>query len=208
MGWIRELRTNPDFCNAIKVGRALNALLFAMDVSRGPFDRLPSGTRNGHRAVLVLAGYVYETLILLKSLDEYTTESFFTKADVLLKDRRRWKVAEKLRNRSGFHLDHDDEVTTKTLETLKEGNYDLYSAQDLMAGMTLGEYYFNLADDIDVQYFNSEFKDSSHRTQNQTSEHVIKSLGQLAKEVAFAALELHQGLLAKVGLVAETEASQ
>ncbi len=207
-GWLRDLKDDKAFATAVRLGRALNSLTFSLDLLERDYGKSPREKRNGHRAVLIAAGYTYETLLLLAKLEkDFETHSAFSKSQGLLKNRARWEVAEKFRNRSAFHLDSADEITSKTLSDLPDRNYDLYSAKDFSEGMTLLEYYFNLADDIDVAHFRSVFSEAEHRTKDATTIAMINSLGDLMRDVAYAALELHRGLLVDCGLMTAPQKS-
>lgn len=196
-----ELRNDADFSAIIRLGRALNALAFAMDLIHQSFESNPRGERNKFRSALTLAGYTFESLQLLRSLEKtYKGEPFFSKAQDLLDNKSRWKAAEKLRNRSGFHLDHDDEITTEMLSVLPEKDHDFLSAQDLPKGMTVAEYHFNLADEIDSEYFAKEFRTEKHKTVRQTHTEIVTSLGNLTRDTSFAVLEIHRELLKKLDL--------
>lgn len=201
---LKEISKSSDFANLVRVGRAFNALTYTLDLLNIAVEHrgaILCPDRFGHRTTLIAAGYAYESLKLLNSLEKvYSSDSFFDKANQLLMNKSRWEVVEKLRDMSGFHLDHKDELTTKTIQAMEKKNVDVISYPGLDVGSgPLKTVYFNLADEIDALYFRSIFKKPSLNTPEKVDEYVELEVSAILKEVIYALRDVLLGLSIKLG---------
>lgn len=156
------LKNDPDFLLMVKIGRMLNAVTFALTIftSFRPFTN-KVGCRQTRRGLFVLAGYIHESISIIKNVEErhVTMESFIPLRDIAYNHeyRKARDYARTIRNVTAFHLDESTtfENTKRSLEDLELGAYVL------MGGDTLnpGSFYFELADYLDFALIGRTFQD-------------------------------------------------
>ena len=191
------LKNDPDFLTMIKIGRAMNAVAYAMsDVVL--FDGHPSiaGTRQYRRACFVLGGYLHQAIKLVLAVKgRYLTEPGFEPLRLVVLDAEHKKARDyvrKIRNFTAFHLDEYDETTRQTLSRLKLTTYPLMSGDD----QTAGSFYFELSDYIDLAFLVDTFADG--RSWEETATDIIGSLRELAYHFLTACHEFLNALGNKI----------
>ncbi len=193
----REIKHNPDFLALIKVGRAVNAVISGIQfISDYMNDDSPVGRRQYYRAFFTTCGFLYEGLNLANSIRlNYIKEPFFSKLNVLISDeyKQHRKVLKEIRQIS-FHLDSEDKSTKLALSNLKLKRYDLASGKsDLMM-----EFYFDMADTIDLNYLIDKFKDG--RSEPDVHEEIVKMFTDVMKNFGSAGHEFLTGLAGKINI--------
>ncbi len=167
-----ELKELPDFATAIRVGRVLNALTFAMQlVIREKEQKTAKGRRNARRAFLIFASYVKESLEVFYSMrSTYSSYEYYDEVQEILypRDRRHEDILKLIRDSTGFHLDSSQKLTTDGLKSLGVlTHYDFLSGD----GTTTGDFYLDMADLVDINYFIDQFKQ-----EGQTDEDAFRDL--------------------------------
>lgn len=198
-----EVRTNPDFITAVRVGRLLNSVLFVQSLVLFDYDFKKSADRRRWTKVFQLnIGYIHEALEVLGSVEsKYATKDFYERARNLINpatpvDKRRKKLLRIIRDTSTFHLDKDARMTSSELAAMPAEDYYLFSTDD----GTIGHLHFDLADEVDLSHIIETFRDSPDEGKKEIMLRIGRMLGELGTEVISAADNFLSGLLAGLGL--------
>jgi hypothetical protein len=162
----------------IKIGRMLNAVVFALTIFAS-FREMKSkvGLRQRRRGLFVLAGYVHESISIIKNVEErhVTMESFVPLRDIAYnqKYRKARDYARTIRNVTAFHLDESTkfENTKVSLEDLELGAYVLMGG-DTPNPATL---YFELADYLDFALIGKTFRMAGEKRKPRTISRTLSS---------------------------------
>lgn len=184
------LKDDPDFLTMVKFGRAINALSFASTVVASSMqDSSNVGRRQYRRGLFVLAGYLHQTIILIRGVgvgDRHITMDAFVPLRTIAHDPKYKKVrgyAKTIRNITAFHLDEFDEhENTKTslskldptMHVLMGGDNDL-----------IGSFYFEFADYLDFALVGTTFQ--GERTPQETVDDITSSIVDTSWELLQAA---------------------
>jgi len=178
------LKNDPDFLLMIKIGRMLNAVTFALTIFAS-FEKLASkvGFRQTRRGLFVLAGYVHESISIIKNVEErhVTMESFVPLRDIAYNHeyRKARDYARTIRNVTAFHLDESTtfENTKRSLEDLELGAHGLMGGDNLNPGT----FYFELADYLDFALIGRTFQDG--REPQETANDIQKTILEVGNEL-------------------------
>jgi hypothetical protein len=158
--YFRFLKDEPDFQTMVKIGRAVNALGYAMQTVHDSMgDTSNIGRRQYHRGIFVLAGYLHQSIKIVHGIKErYLLMAAFQPLRAILYDGKYKKTRDysrKIRNFTAFHLDEygDEDRTAKMLSLLKPSSYRLMGGDD----PTFGTFYFDFADFLDFGFIVEEF---------------------------------------------------
>jgi len=195
------LRDDPDFLLLIKIGRAINAISFATCNWISFVECKTHVQRRQHRrGLFVLAGYLHETIMLIRSVGDrhITMEAFVPLRDIAYseeykKARSYFKI---IRNYTAFHLDSADfhEVTRESLAQLDATMYVLMGGDD----DTAGTFYFEFSDYLDFAYVGKSFQ--GDRTAEETANDIQKTIIDTALATLNAAFAFQVSLAKKMEL--------
>jgi hypothetical protein len=176
------LKNDPDFLTMMKIGRAINAVSFALtEVVNYENDKSVVGRRQYQRSYLVLAGYLHQAVTVLLSIKgRYLLEPSFEELRHLVLDfeyKEARDYIRKIRNFAAFHLDEFDELTRKTLSTLRPTTYKLLSVDE----DAIVPYYFELADTLDLNFLISKL--SRDGEQDKTQVEIVQKILDYAYEL-------------------------
>ncbi|MEO8649441.1 MAG: hypothetical protein ABI539_09770 [Acidobacteriota bacterium] len=193
-----EIKSNPDFIAAVRLGRVVNALSFSVNLLIRHLDfksESPATLRNHVRSLMLVAGYVHEALSVFYSLRlAYQSFDFFSKIDALLypTDKSREILLKVIRDGGAFHLDSDNKITAKTLLALDSDGYDIFTAESDSAF----HFYFNFSDVVDLNHFLAQMSDEMTLQEKQNE--MFLAVNQVAKDAFIAAHECLLGLLLRL----------
>ncbi len=195
------LRDDPDFLLLIKIGRAINSISFAVCNWVSFAECKTYVQRRQHRrGLLVMAGYLHETITLIRGVGErhITMESFVPLRNIAFgeeykKARGYFKI---IRNYTAFHLDNADfhEVTRESLAQLDATMYVLMGGDD----NTSGTFYFEFSDYLDYAFVGKSFQ--GDRTQEETANDIQKTIIDTALATLNAAFAFQVSLAKKMEL--------
>jgi hypothetical protein len=196
------LKDDPDFLTMVKFGRAINALSFASTVVANSMqDDSNVGRRQYRRGLFVLAGYLHQTLEIIRGVGErHITMDAFVPLRTIAHDPKYNKVrgyAKTIRNVTAFHLDEFDEhENTKTsLSKLDPTMYVLMGADN----DNLASFYFEFADYLDFALVGTTFQGT--RTPKETMDDITLSI----VDTSFEMLEAAHGFLLALAKKMELE---
>jgi len=171
------LKDDPDFLLMVKFGRAINALSYASVVTATwMMDDSYTGRRQWRRGLFVLAGYLHQTLNIVKGVgDRHITMDAFVPLRKIAYDPEYKKVrqyAQTIRNYTAFHLDEFDEHenTKRSLESLESTMYVLMGGDN----DNINSFYFEFADYLDFALIGQTYQDG--RTPKETTEDITNSV--------------------------------
>jgi hypothetical protein len=152
-----QLRSDAHFLALLPLARVVNALKFCFQtmIEHGNNDS-PSGLRQHMNAFLFGCGVLYEGLKIANTLGKHfgDREAFCEGFGKLLKSKETKKlndtVLNPMRNKLVFHFDED--VAPSVLKNLDLERYAFATAD----GAKSGEVYYNLADDIAINFIIGE----------------------------------------------------
>lgn len=197
------LKDDPDFLTLVKFGRAINALSFAMVVAASSMnDDSHIGRRQYRRGLFVLAGYLHQTIMLVRGIgagDRHVTMDAFVPLRTIAHDPKYQKVrtyCKTIRNYTAFHLDEFDEHenTQTSLSKLDLGMYVLMGGDD----DNFLTFYFEFADYLDFALVGTTFQ--GERTPRETMDDIVNSILQLAGELLEALFGFQLALAKKMEL--------
>lgn len=196
---LQMLRKNEDFINLIKMGRAMNGVMFNVDVMHDNMaEDTPRRRRQSRRAFFYLGGSVHEGLTLAKSIQgRYLGQEAFEPLRLLVHDTKYKKhrdYVRETRNHAAFHLDQLDLSTRQTLAEMKLTWYDLMSGEE---GDALSQY-FEFADIVDMGYLVRRF--GSFETWGETAKEIQKEILAFATEFGIAGSSFLSHLLVETNL--------
>ena len=196
------LKTDPDFLMMVKMGRMLNALLFAM-TSVAQFIKNDSylATRQYRRGLFILAGYLHESIMVLKATEQrhLIMDSFVPLRKIVFnpeykKTREYLRV---IRNVAGFHLadsaEHDN--TKNALSDIDLSAYVLMGADD---DKDFVSYYFEFTDILDMAAISGHFPDE--RDPRDVAHEIHDTVHKVAQEFITAATHFQVALCKKMEL--------
>lgn len=193
------LRDNPDFMTMIKIGRAMNAVLYAMQTvldNREPKTIVQ--TRQYRRGCFVLAGYLHQGIRLIPTIQRpYLKFPEFQMLREVAHDpgtKAARVYVKKVRNFTAFHLDEYNETTQRTLAKLKPTMYILASGDN----QAIGNFYFDLADEVDLQFLLAELSNETYG--EVTPEDLFGTIFGLAQAFLEACSTFNAALFAKIKL--------
>ncbi len=195
------LKNDPDFLMMVKMGRILNAVLFAL-TSMAPYVTYPTqiARRQYRRGLMVLAGYLHESINILRNVDErHVTMESFIPLRKIAHDHEYKKLRDyvrEIRNVAGFHLADSAgiERTKQAISELKLSAYELMGGDD----EDVATYYFELSDTLDISVVNNKFKDE--RGLDAISDEIHTTIVRVAWEFIAAATNFQTALARKMEL--------
>ena len=195
------LKNDPDFLMMIKMGRILNAVLFAL-TSAVQLRMYPThiARRQYRRGMFVLAGYLHESINIIRSVDERhnTMESFVPLRKIAHNPeyKKAREYLREIRNVAAFHLADSvgHENTQIALSELKPSSYELMGADD----EEFATYYFELSDTLDVAAKSKKFEDD--RDPDVVSEEIHQTINAIAWEFIKGATHFQVALARKMEL--------
>lgn len=195
------LKSDPDFLMMVKMGRILNAVLYAV-TSLAPFTqyRTHLARRQYRRGLMVLAGYLHESINIVRNVeDRHVTMESFIPLRKIAHDREYKQAREYLRevrNVSGFHLADSGgfENTKLAISELELSSYELMGADD----EEFTTFYFELSDTLDVSVISRKFKDE--RGPDVVAEEIHETIMKVAGEFISAATHFQMSLARKMDL--------
>jgi len=190
------LRNDPDFLTIIKMGRATNAVSYALTNVIREDGKTVASTRQFRRGSFVLAGYLHEGINVVRSIKgRYLTHPKFEplRALALAAEYKRDRdYIRTIRNVVAFHLDEVDETTRHALGKLKPSTLPFMAGDDRMF-MT---FYFEFSDYLDVSYLVEKFGDG--RSWEETAQDIVNSIMKFSEKFLIAAHEFQMDLCDKV----------
>lgn len=195
------LREDPDFLMLVKMGRMLNAVLYAV-TSMAPYMQYPThlSRRQYRRGLMVLAGYLHESINILRNVDDrhITMEEFVPLREIAfgLEYRKAREYLREVRNVAAFHLADSggQEITKLAMSELKLSSYELMGADD----EDFATSYFEFSDTLDISVIAKRFKDE--RDPHVVSEEIHKTINDVAWEFIKAATHFQISLARKMEL--------
>ncbi len=197
------LKDDPDFLTMVKFGRAINALSFAMTVAASSMqDESHIGRRQYRRGLFVLAGYLHQTIMLIRGIgagDRHITMDAFVPLRTIAHDPKYNKVrtyCKTIRNYTAFHLDEFDEHanTQTSLSKLDLGMHVLMGGDD----DNFLTFYFEFADYLDFALVGTTFQ--GERTPKETIDDIVTSILELSGELLQALFGFQLALSKKMEL--------
>lgn len=192
------LRNDPDFLTIIKIGRAVNAICFAMNSLYYEDGKTVSSVRQYRRGCFILAGYLHEGLLVVKSIKgRYLTYPAFEPLRAMAlgaeyKDEREY--VRTIRNAMAFHLDEIDETTRHTLARIKPTMLPFMSGDDA----TFATSYFELSDYLDIAFLVEKF--GNGREWDEAAGAVLESVMKFADKFLVACHDFHIALCNKIDI--------
>lgn len=196
------LRDDPDFLMLVKMGRILNALLYAL-TSLAPYQmhQLHFAKRQYRRGLFVLAGYLHESINIIRNVEDrhVTMESFVPLRKIAhgheYKQAREY--LREVRNVAGFHLADSAgfENTKLAMSELKPSAYELMGADD---DEEFTSFYFEFSDILDISVVSRKFKDE--RDADVIIEEIHQTITKVAWEFITAATHFQVSLSRKMDL--------
>jgi hypothetical protein len=195
------LKNDPDFLMMVKMGRILNAVLYAV-TSIAPFTVTPThiARRQYRRGLMVLAGYLHESINIIRTVDErhISMESFIPLRKIAHNPeyKRVREYLREIRNVAGFHL-----ADSAGYENTKEAIAKLdLSAYELMGGDDddFSTFYFEFSDSLDIGIISRRFEDE--RGLDFAAEDIHKTVTKVAWEFIQAATHFQVALARKMDL--------
>ena len=156
--------------------------------------------RQNVRGMFVLAGYTHQAVKAVHGIKgRYLMFEGFEPLRALSLDAEHKKARDyvrKIRNFTAFHLDEFDEhnTTRKTLAGLKSSSYNLMAGDD----DTLGTYYFEFADYIDMQFLIKTFADG--RPDKETAKDIAGTILTFSNALLTAAHTFQHALWDKLNM--------
>ena len=195
------LKNDPDFLMMVKMGRMLNAVLYAI-TSIAPFIASPThlARRQYRRGLMVLAGYLHESIIIIRNVEDrhITMESFVPLREIAfgLEYRQAREYLREVRNVAAFHLADSAgiENTKLAISELKLSSYELTGADD----EDFSTSYFELSDTLDIAVISRKFKDD--RDPHVVAEEIHQTITKVAWEFIKAATDFQMALARKMEL--------
>lgn len=195
------LKNDPDFLMMVKMGRILNAILYAV-TSIAPFMENPThiSRRQYRRGLFVLAGYLHESINILRTVEDrhITMESFIPLRNIAhgVEYKKAREYLREIRNVAGFHLADSGgyENTKQAISELKLSSYELMGGDD----NDFSTYYFELSDILDISVISKKFEDE--RDPELISEEIHQTVNRVAWEFIKAATHFQVALARKMDL--------
>ena len=195
------LKSDPDFLMMVKMGRILNAVLYAL-TSIAPFMKYPTqiARRQYRRGLFVLAGYLHESINIIRNVeDRHVTMESFVPLRKIAHDPEYKKAREylrEIRNVAGFHLADSGgfENTKLAISELKLSSYELMGGDD----EEFTTYYFEFSDTLDVSLISRKFKDE--RDPHVVAEEIHQTITAVAWKLITAATHFQMSLARKMDL--------
>lgn len=196
-----HLRDDPDFLMIVKMGRIINAVLYAQTtiIQFGVEDRYLN-RRQYRRGLFVLAGYLHEAINILRHVEDrhVTMESFIPLRKIVhgVEYKQTREYLREIRNVAGFHLADsvDIENTKLALSELELTSHVLMGADD-KENLT---YYFELSDMLDIAIIGRKFK--ADRDIDEVHEEIHQAVLNTSHEFATAAVAFQVSLARKMDL--------
>lgn len=209
----RTVDTEADLIMLIKLGRLLNAMMFAYRAfDDHKVNKSAVNQRQVRRAFFVLAGYLWEGIQLVKS-DSFSNaysseESFFCKLRQASDVTDFCTALKKARNIAAFHMDHKDESTKAGLKTLisSQSHKSFYTILSADSSNSL-DYYYEIADLIDLNFLfgKNENNQKSSEMKDQKQERAFyESVADFSSKFIAAADESINFLAEKLGCLKNT----
>ncbi len=195
------LKNDPDFLMMVKMGRMLNAVLYAV-TSMAPFMTHPThiARRQYRRGLFVLAGYLHESINIIRNVeDRHVTMETFVPLRKIAHDveyRKAREYLREIRNVAGFHL-----ADSAGIENTRQAIAELeLSAYELMGGDNddFATFYFELSDTLDISVIGKKFQDE--RPSDVVSEEIHQTVNSVAWEFIQAATHFQVALARKMDL--------
>ena len=195
------LKSDPDFLMMVKMGRILNAVLYAV-TSIAPFMQYPThlARRQYRRGLFVLAGYLHESINIIRNVEDrhVTMESFIPLREIAHghQYQKAREYLREIRNVAGFHLADSAgfENTKLAMSELKLSSYELMGADD----EDFTTCYFEFSDTLDIAVISRKFKDD--RDPDVVSEEIHQTINSVAWEFIKAATHFQMSLARKMDL--------
>lgn len=195
------LKSDPDFLMMVKMGRILNAVLYAL-TSIAPFTQYPThlARRQYRRGLFVLAGYLHESLNIIRHVEDrhVTMESFIPLRKIAHgpEYKKAREYLREIRNVAGFHLADSAgiENTRLAIAELDLSSYELMGADD----EDFTTFYFELSDTLDISVISKKFQDE--RDPKVVSEEIHQTVTKIAWEFIAAATHFQTSLARKMDL--------
>ena len=196
---LAALRKDPDFRTIIKLGRVMNAVLFASEsIGKSYKQSTVLERRQYWRASFMLAGYVHEGIKLVSSIKgRYLTMPEFQDLRAVALDaecRQARDYVRKVRNHTAFHFDEDDARTAVALAMLKPTTYILNSGDRAVAGA----WYFDFADYLDLTLLVDEFGEDG--TREESINNIFNAVSGLSLMFLEASAKFYIALVEKTNL--------
>ncbi len=193
------LRDDPDFLMMVKLGRMLNAVLYAV-TSIAPYIAHPThlARRQYRRGLMVLAGYLHESINIIRGVEDrhITMESFVPLRELAfgLEYRQAREYLREVRNVAAFHLADSAgiENTKQAISELKLSSYELMGADD----EEFTTSYFEFSDTLDIAVISRKFKDD--RDPHVVAEEIHQTITKVAWEFIKAATHFQMSLARKM----------
>lgn len=148
-----NLKTDERFLNLLTLARVVNALNFCHKATVDAKNSSePDSARSTINSFLYASSILYEGFKVVDRLQKNfkNLDSFKTGFGALLKDKNvkkmRESVLKQMRNRFVFHFDRD--VAMESFKNFKPSQYNFA----IIAGITSGEMYYSLADEVVMNY--------------------------------------------------------
>lgn len=195
------LREDPDFLMMVKMGRMLNAILYALtsvvhfSSNSGYFAR-----RQYRRGLMVLAGYLHESINILRHVEDrhISMESFIPLRNIAhgIEYKNAREYLREVRNVSAFHL-----ADSGGIENTKEAIASLELTSHLLMGADdedFTTYYFEFSDILDIEIISKKFADD--RDLDVVVEDIHKTIFDVADKFIVAASHFQLALARKMDI--------
>ena len=179
----------------------MNALTYMMDlIVETKTGKDPAVLRRFHRNIINSGGYLHEAYQLVDNLSYgYANEPSFSQLLAIIKDpeaRRKRKIVQLIRNSVGFHLDSSGDATKKALAKLNLPYFALVSGEN----NELGSLYFDLSDNVDINFILDELTGEEEEEVDVRNE-IFRLIPELIGEFSKAAEEFGRGLAKRLNLI-------
>jgi hypothetical protein len=193
-----KIRSDFRFARIIRLARVCNAILFCFNSYLDYMDDdSPMGLRQRFNATFFLAGILYEGLEVIDNLKIHFGEckSFKNGFEKLINESNviDFRKNELATSRDKFIFHYDKDVATKSLKILDFPEYLFVTA----SGTELGSSYFNLADEVAINYLIDNLK--SKEDEKQFMRNYYGMLASISTEFIHSADKLFGEVLNEMG---------
>jgi hypothetical protein len=199
-----KIKTDDRFLGLLTLSIVVNALRFCQKaVIDAKGNSSPSGVRTRIHSFLFASSILYEGFLLIAKLSKRykDLDSFKNGFATLLRDKSvrefRTSILKRARNKFVFHFDED--VQKESIKTVELQTINFASGY----GNTSGETYFNLADEIAINYLLQPKENESNDSLKKRYIKILQEALTIMDKFSFFAEELMADVLKDMGFVAK-----
>lgn len=192
------LRSDFRFARMLRLARVCNAILFCFNSYLDYTDNnSPKGLRQRFNSTFFVAGVLHEGLEVVDNLKIHfgKYDSFQNGFEKLLSEYKviNFRANELTTSRDKFIFHYDKDVATKSLKILDFSEYLFATA----SGSELGDLYFNLADEVAINYLIDGV--NSKENEEQVMSNYFEMLASISTEFIHSADKLIGEVLSEMG---------